>query len=234
MDHAEPPSRTGRIGLVGGLALRAGVFYYEHIAQHYALDGRRLELVLGHADVGTVLGCVGAGDRVGLGRYLGGVANTLFDAGADLVAVTAVAPHLAIEEIAAVARGPVVDVLGLIPSALRAAGMKRVGVFGNRVVMETGVFGTVSPDMMVRPAPSVVDAVHEAYADIAANGKRGTGPEMRFLDEVARGLIGQGAEAIVLAGTDLSSFYAERAPAYPVLDVARLHIEEIVRRARGA
>ena len=199
MDHAESPSRTGKIGLVGGLAVRATVFYYDRIVQRYASDGERLELVLGHADIGLVLACVGAGDRVGLGRYLGGVANTLFNAGADLVAVTAVAPHLAIEEIAAVAHGPVVDVLDLVPSALRAAGMKRVGVFGNRAAMETGVFGTVLPDMMVRPAPSVVDAVHEAYADIAANGKRGTGPETRFLD-----------------------------------DVARLHIEEIVRRARGA
>ncbi len=98
-------------------------------------------------------------------------------------------------------------------------------------VMETGVFGTAPPGGMV---PSVVDAVHEAHADVAANGKPGTAPEMRLLDEVARGLIGQDAEAVVLAGTGLSSFRAGQAPAYPVPDLARLHIEKVVRRARGA
>jgi aspartate racemase len=96
---------TKKIGLIGSLALRAGVFYYEQILKRYAAEKRPLKLVVSHADVNTVLACVGSGDRAGL-------ANELIDVGADLVAVTAVAPHLAIEEIARVARGPVVDVLG--------------------------------------------------------------------------------------------------------------------------
>ncbi|MFT4728609.1 MAG: aspartate racemase [Granulosicoccus sp.] len=35
-------------------------------------------------------------------------------------------------------------------------------------------------------------------------------------------------EAIVLAGTDLSSFYADEPPSFPILDVASLHIEQIM------
>ena len=76
--------------------------------------------------------------------------------------------------------------------------------------------------------------MHKAYGDIALHGKRGSQPETRFLEDVARDVIGQGgAQAILLAGTDLSSFYAEQPPTYPVLDLARLHIDEIVRRARA-
>jgi len=86
----------------------------------------------------------------------------------------------------------------------------------------------------VKLKPSVLDDVHRVYSDIALDGKRGTQPERLFLEGAARDLIDHGgAQAIVLAGTDLSSFYAEQPPAYPFLDVARLHIDEILRRAHA-
>ena len=70
------------------------------------------------------------------------------------------------------------------------------------------------------------------YNDIALFGKRGTPTEVAFLERTARDLIDRGgAQAILLAGTDLSSFYAEQSPSFPFLDVARLHIDEILRRA---
>lgn len=223
---------TKKVGLIGGLALRAGVFYYEQILKQYAVEKRTLKLVLNHADVDTVLACVAGGDKAGLGQYLGTIANDLFDAGADMVAVTAVAPHLAIEEIARVARGPLVNVLDAIPAGLAAARIERVAIFGNRVVMHTDAFGSVPAHMVVRPEPSIIDAVHTIYNDIALTGKRGTPTEVALLEGIARDLIhAGGAQAILLAGTDLSSFYAEQPPSYPHLDVAKLHIDEIVQRA---
>ena len=141
------------IGLIGGLALRAGVFYYEEIAQRYKARKEPLRLMLTHADVGKVLACISAGDRLELGRYLASLSNELFDAGADLVAVTAVAPHLAFAEMANLARGPLVNVLDTIPAALAAAGLRRVAVFGNRAVMETDVYGSIPAGGAVRLAP---------------------------------------------------------------------------------
>lgn len=233
VDQNAKPAAAKKIGLIGGLALRAGIFYYDQIFQRYASEKKRLELVLSHADVGAVLACVGAGDKAGLGDYLGSVANELFDAGAQLVAVTAVAPHLAIDEIARVARGPVVNVIQIIPAALRTAGIDRVAVFGNRAVMETDVFGTIPEQMIAKLRPPLLDKIHTIYNDIALYGKRGTQPEVQLLEDAAREVIDQGgAKAILLAGTDLSSFYAEQPPTYPFLDVARLHIDEIVRRAQ--
>lgn len=220
------------IGLIGGLAFRAGVFYYEQIVRRCALDGRVPRVLLNHADVGAVLSFVGSGDKAGLGAYLGGLANGLFAGGADLVAVTAVAPHMAIEEFSRAARGPVVNVLDSVAGGIDAAGLGRVAVFGNRAVMETDLFGTVGAERAVRLAPPQLEAVHATYNDIALHGKRGTRPEVALLNGVARGLIDEGgAQAVLLAGTDLSSFYAETKPDYPSLDVARLHIDEIMRRA---
>ena len=70
--------------------------------------------------------------------------------------------------------------------------------------------------------------------DIALTGKRGTPAEVACFGDVARDLIDRGgAQAILLAGMDLSSFYAGQPPSFPFLDVAELQIKEIVRRARS-
>jgi aspartate racemase len=232
MDPSAILTKSKKIGLVGGLALRAGIYYYDQISKRYAAEREPLPLMLNHADVNTVLAYVRAGNKSGLGAYLGSIANELFDGGADLVAVTAIAPHLAADEISRQAHGPIVNVLDLILPSLERSGIQRLAVFGNRTVIETDVFGTIPAHMIVKPAPTIIDAVHNIYSDIALHGKRGTPGEIEFLGSVARELIQVGgAQAILLAGTDLSSFYADQPPAYASVDVARLHIDEIVRRA---
>jgi len=223
------PTYTKRIGLIGGLALRAGVFYYEQLLLRFNEQKKPLDLVLQHADVGKVLAYIQAGDRAGLGKYLAAQANNLFDAGAGVVAITAVAPHLAYKEMMQTARGPVANVLEVIPAGLRKAGFRKVAVFGNRAVMETNVFRAIPEELVVKLDPEVITDIHTMYGDIALRGKRGTKPEVDHLSKVARRLIEkQGAEAIVLAGTDLSSFYAEQKPDYPYLDMAQLHIDQLI------
>ena len=226
------PSR--KIGLIGGLALRAGIFYYEQIAQHYRAAGLQpLHLVLAHADIDKVLGYVAAGDKPELGRYLATLADELIDAGADLVAISAVAPHLAFAEAQRLTRGTLVNLLDAIPSALTAAGLRRVAVFGNRAVIESRIYGSIPMDVAVTLPSSLVGEIHATYSRIALEGKQGTEIETQFLADAASRLISDsGAEAIVLAGTDLSSFYAATPPSFPHLDVARLHIDRIVQLAR--
>ncbi len=221
-----------KVGLIVGLAFRAGVFYYDQIVRKIVERDITPEIMLNHADAGKVLKLVGERDKDKLGVYLGTLANELFAGGAELVAITAVAPHVAIEEIQRVALGPIVDVLGVVADGIAAAGLDRVAVFGNRAVIETDIFGAVPQTAVVRLSPGDVDRVHATYSDIALQGKCGTQPETDLLRAVARGLVdGRGTQAIVLAGTDLSSFYADTVPDYPFLDVARRHVDEIVRRA---
>ncbi len=85
---------------------------------------------------------------------------------------------------------------------------------------------------VVKRSPAVAEETHATYTDIALHGKRGTRPETERLNEIALGSVAhRGADAIVLAGTDFSSFYANSAPEYPHLNVAQLHIDAIVRYA---
>ncbi len=221
-----------KIGLIGGLAVRAGIFYYEQLVQRFAARNSVPELLLTHADVGRVLRAVQAGDRAALGAYLAGLANDLFAGGASCVAITAIAPHMSIAEVVAGARGHIVNALDTVAGGLQQAGFTRVAVFGNKVVMDTDIFGAARHVQVVKHPPAIAEEMHAIYTDIALHGKRGTRPEMERLNEIAlESIAHRGADAIVLAGTDLSSFYADSEPEYPYLDVAQLHIDAIVRYA---
>ena len=46
---------TPKIGLIGGLAIRAGVFYYEQILKNSIENDKSLRLVFSHAEVNIVL-----------------------------------------------------------------------------------------------------------------------------------------------------------------------------------
>ena len=169
-------------------------------------------------------------NTIGLGEYLGGLANQLADGGASFVAIAAVAPHLAIKEITAISRIPVVSILSVLKAELAAKSWPRVAIFGNRAAIDTQVFGSLPEHVVIPLAPDIRDIIHAAYIDIALQGKRGTARETALFQEVAKDLADQGAEAILLAGTDLSSFYAEEKPTFPHIDMAQLHIDEIICR----
>ena len=227
---AKLPSAPKKIGLIGGLAFRAGVFYYDQLVQRTNNNGMPLGLVLQHADVKKVLTFVAVGNREDLGRYLGTLSNDLFAAGADMVAITAVAPHLAIREVQSCATGPIVNLLDCVARGLSDAGLERVAILGNRAVIDTNIFGAVTEKMVVKLDPKTIKLVHDTYNEIALNGKRGTKPEVDLFADLANDLSEKhDVQAVILAGTDLSSFYAEQPPSFPFLDVASLHIEAILR-----
>lgn len=228
-DKQTTPADGPKIGIIGGLAFRAGVYYYERISNRCAENNQRLELLLNHASIESVLPLVNAGDKAALGTYLGALANELFDAGVASVSVTAIAPHIAIDEIRRKARGHVVSALDMVESTIRSQGIEKVAVFGNKAVMATDIFGAVSSDLVVTLSLSEQERIHQTYMDIALNGKRGTKPEVEYFNSLADDIMNRaGVQAIVLAGTDLSSFYAAEPPEYPFLDMAQLHIEQIL------
>ena len=171
-----------KIGLIGGLAVRAGSSTTN--SSFSALRTKSvLELLLNHADVNRVLGAVQAGDRLALAAYLTGLANELFAGGASCVAITAIAPHLCIREVVAASSGHVVNALDTVAGGLEKAGFTRIAVFGNKVVMGTDIFGAADNVQVVKHPPAIAEEIHAIYTDIALNGKRGTQPEVVRLNE---------------------------------------------------
>jgi hypothetical protein len=130
--------------------------------------------------------------------------NRLVSAGAECVCVTSIAGHFCIDDFKAVSPLPVVDMIAEVSRAIETRGLKRIGIIGTRTVMETRFYGRIASAEIVPPSKPDLDDVHEAYISMAASGFV-TEDQRSIFNAASHRLIGdQGAEAIMLGGTDLA------------------------------
>jgi aspartate racemase len=129
------------IGLIGGLGPGAAVHYYKKLTAAYAKRHLPLDLVMVHAETSRVFEYAGANDGEGLARYLNTFIDRLRLAGADLAVIPAVTPHLCIRELRVLSSLPVLNLFDPLVKELSSRSIKRVGIFGTRFVIESGLFG---------------------------------------------------------------------------------------------
>ncbi|MBS0541867.1 MAG: aspartate/glutamate racemase family protein, partial [Proteobacteria bacterium] len=98
------------VGIVGGLGVGATVHYYEKIAAACKARGVAPDLVFNHADANTGQVFVREGRLDRLGDYLAPYVEQLGKAGAEAVAIPAVTPHIAIAEITARTKVPLINI----------------------------------------------------------------------------------------------------------------------------
>jgi aspartate racemase len=217
------------LGLVGGLGPGATVHYYRAIVAAHAAKGRAARMLIAHADVDRVLALAGANDLDALARYLAGVIADLKAGGAELAATVAITPHICAPQLARLSPLPFIDIVTEVSAAVRAKGLKRVALFSTRVTVETAMFGRLGDIDVVMPQPDEVETIHSTYVDIVA--ARQTAAQVDRLRELARTLVARdGVDAILLAGTDLSTVFDENNAGFPLLDCASVHITAIMRR----
>jgi aspartate racemase len=217
------------LGLIGGLGVGAAVHYYANLAKAHQAQGRALELVMAHAEPLRVMEFQRANDRKGMARYLASFILRMKDAGAEFAVVPAVTPHYCIHELVAISPLPVLDIFAPLNRELAARGLKRVGVFGTRFVMESDLYGEVRGVEIVRPQPDEFERIHEGYTKLALSGEASPGQHAE-LSAIAHKMIERDkVDAILLAGTDLALVFNERNTDFPHVDVAGVHIRAIAR-----
>ena len=217
------------IGLVGGLGVGATVHYYRELAAAHDKVGRPLTLSMVHAQMSRVFEHASAGDRDGLAGYLAGVLSQLRASGATIGVVPALTPHLAIDELLAITPLPIVSLIDAVNRELSARQLRRVALMGTRFVVESNLFGKLAGVDVVKPAPAEIAVIHDTYSQLARDGA--VTPDQRAaLVEIANRLVdANGAEAIVLAGTDLALLFNDHNTPFPYLDCARAHVQAIMR-----
>src|SRR5262245_2295448 len=218
------------IGLVGGLGVGAAIHYYEALARAHAARGSRLELTMVHAQMSRVFEHAQANDKPGLAAYLTGIVDRLGASGAELAVIPAVTPHLCLDELLARSSLPIVSLLAAATDAVHARGLRRVALFGTRFVIESGLYGALDQTEVIALRPDELDFVHTTYTALARDG-RGSPEQHAALTRLAHTLRARGAEAIVFAGTDLTSLFSESNTDFPYVDCAAAHIEAVVRAA---
>ena len=96
--------------------------------------------------------------------------------------------------------------------------------------MRTGLYGQLARTEAI--APEDTDTVGQTYTDMAVAGHC-TEAQRTLFFEAAQELTDKGAEAVILAGTDLNLAFDARGTPYRVIDALDVHVEVLAKLATG-
>ena len=217
------------LGLIGGLGPDATVYYYRELIAAIDKQGRVPRLLITHAEYDRVYKAVTAKDLDGLARYLSGLIASMAAGGAEVSAIVAVTPHICAAQLTAVSPLPLVDMLKAVPEAVRARGLKRIALLGTRFTIETKMFDCFGEIDVVMPSADEIERIHGAYLNFVTG--RGSDADREMLRRIAQTFVTRdGAQAVLIAGTDLSTVFTQSNAGFPLIDCARVHIDAIVQR----
>jgi aspartate racemase len=104
-----------------------------------------------------------------------------------------------------------------------------VGLLGTRFTIENRMFGCLEGIETVMPDGARIERIHELYKEFVDG--RGSDAKADELRKIAREFVSRdGAQSVLIAGTDLSNVFTDGNAGFPMIDCARVHIDAIVRR----
>ena len=211
------------IGLIGGIGPAATIAYYDRLTRLLRDAGRPLELTIVEADSREMIANLLADRRDEQATAYAMLVSRLQAAGADCAAITSIGGHFCFAETERVSSLPLVSAVAPLDEHFVAARLRRVGLLGTEVVMRTRVYGQLRRTEAVA-FEGDLEALGKTYLDVAATGVC-TDDQRAILFDAGRSMIDDGgAEAIVLAGTDLNLAFAGHDPGYPVVDALDVHV----------
>ncbi|MBY6161893.1 aspartate/glutamate racemase family protein [Mameliella alba] len=213
------------LGLIGGIGVAATVVYYQRLT---AAVGGPFDLTIEHADVQALIRNNLADDRDAQARIYARHVDRLARAGCDAVAITSLGGHFCFDETEALSPVPLISAVEPLDAFFAAQGIGCVGLLGTRVVMHTRLYGQLTRTRAV-VLDDEADHLGQTYQDMAVAGHCTTDQRALFIDAGRRMVHDLGAEAIVLAGTDLNLAFDGQDPGYPVIDALNVHVAELAR-----
>ena len=216
------------IGLIGGIGPAATVFYYQRIVQAFAAAAEPLHLTIAHTSALNLSRNVAAGRADLQAAEFNRVTSQLAAAGAEVVVITSMGGHFCAKEFAALSPLPMINGPDSVADYLKQEGIQRVGVLGTRVVMQTCLYGALSELDHVAPIGNELAQVNDDYVAMAIAGAATPDQRERLLTAGERLVRVQGAEVVLLGGTDLNLVYDGVALDFPVVDSAAVHVDAII------
>ena len=213
------------IGLIGGIGAAATVVYYQRLCAAVAKTGKRLDLTIVQADIQTLIRNNLADLRAEQAADYAPLLQRLKAAGCDCAAITSLGGHFCFAETEALSPLPLVSAVAPLDDFFAAEGIGAVGLLGTRVVMRTGLFGQLKRTRALA-LEDRIDELGQLYQDVAVAGACTQEARATFLG-AGQQLIDLGAEAVVLAGTDLNLAFDGQEPGYRVIDALDVHVARL-------
>ena len=218
------------IGLIGGIGPAATVVYYEALASKMRALGKPLDLTIVQAEASELVLNNREDNRDAQATIYAKLIERLKGAGADCAAITSLGGHFCFEETRALSSLPLVSAITPLGAFFVSQGLSRVGLLGTTRVMDTRFYGQLEHTKAVAPAGDL-NVIGATYTDIALAGACTDDQRAFFFEEGRRMFEDQGAEAIVLAGTDLGLAFHGHNTGYRVIDALDVHVDLLVKLA---
>lgn len=219
------------IGLIGGIGPAATVVYYQRLCAAMAARGQPLDLTLVQADIHELIANNLADRRTAQAVVYARLIDRLKAAGADCAAITSLGGHFCYAETVARSSLPLVSAVEPLDAFFASEGIGTVGLLGTRVVMRTKLYGQLVRTRAIA-LDDEIEELGQLYQNMAVEGFCDAATRARFLNAGQR-LVDSGAEAVVLAGTDLNLAFDGQETGYRVIDALDVHVALLADLASG-
>jgi aspartate racemase len=224
------------LGLIGGMSWHSTATYYRTINEAVAAERgghASARITLQSLDFSEVRACQVAGDWDRAGRLLAEAARHCTESGADVVAICTNLMHKVAPAVEAAIDVPLLHIADAVAAEGERRGWTRLGILGTRWVMEEPFYadrlarhGTVA----VTPGEADRELVDRVVFDELTRGRVLERSRAAYLDVVGR-LADRGAEAVVLACTEIGLLIGPDDSPLPIIDSADVHARELARAA---
>jgi len=224
------------IGFLGGMSWESSADYYR-LANQMVRDRRgglhSARCVLYSVDFADIERMQTEGRWEEAGTTLATAAKALEAAGADFVVLCTNTMHKVAAEVAAAIDVPVLHIGDTTATAVKNAGVRRVGLLGTSYTMSQPFYAdrlrSHGLDVIV-PSEEDQQTVHRIIYDELCVGVVRDESRDRYR-EVIRRLVGAGAEGIVYGCTEIELLVGPDDSAVPVFPTTRLHVHAAIDRA---
>lgn len=222
------------IGLLGGMSWESSILYEQIINQEVRarLGGvHSASLLIRSYDFAQIERLQAAGDWQQAGHLLAADAARLQDAGAQILVLATNTMHQVYDQIAASVSIPFPHIADATGTAIRAAGLSRIGLLGTRFTMERGFYrdrlaATHQLKILV-PAEADRALVHQVIYSELVRGVISDASRQHYL-EIIRRLTEQGAEGVIAGCTEIELLVAGDDTGLPYFPTTRLHAQAAV------
>jgi aspartate racemase len=225
------------IGLIGGLSFESTLEYYRWIneAVQARLGGvHSARIVLDSFDFAEVERLQHAGAWDALAATMTHSARRLGAAGAGFLVIASNTMHRVAQAVERDGGLPVLHIADPTAGAIRARGLRRVGLLGTAFTMEERFYRARLEERfgleVVIPDASTRREVHRIIYEELVIGRLLERSRAVFRAAVAD-LVAAGAEGAILGCTEIGLLLKPEDVAVPVFDTARLHAEAAAQRA---
>ncbi len=222
-------------GIIGGIGPESTIEYYRLIIAAYRQqkpDGSYPSFLINSIDMTKMLDLIEANELVAVTEYLLREVQKLAKAGADFGALASNTPHLVFDALRRQSPIPLVSIVETACEAVKAIGLKRVGLLGTRFTMQGRFYADVfsrAGITLVVPTMDEQAYIHSKYMSELVKGLVLAETRERLLAIVDRLTENEGISGLILGGTELPMVLGGATGAgIPFMDTTRIHVERIV------